>query len=530
MNRIVDYWPVADYKPRKNQLLAFDWMEENPDAKYYFLQAPVGAGKSLIGTTFANYLKAISQRERASFVLTPQRILQEQYEKSFPRHMLASLYGKSNYPCSKIDSTCDVGSALPGNCASCPYAGARNRAQGTDHVVLNYKIALLMFLYTQVWETRPLVVLDECHTAETYLTELDAVAITSNRADKYDVKWKTFDDINKALNWVEKDYLPKATDYFDDLYNELINIIEYNEQPDAKAIPKLKELNGLHEHLDAIRELVLYPEDTIKNEYVLVKDKITMRFKRLRAGPTFHKIVEPYGDKFLFMSSTILNYKGFCQDLDIDPDQAVYLDLQSEFPAENRPVFYMPQMKMNASWKQPENENKRSVMLSTIQQIIKMHENDSGIIHTGNFQIAEWLVENLEGKISQDIWHHNPTSNTDRNAVINAFQRSERPGVLISPSITEGLDLKDDLARFAIFAKVPFGYLGDQWIKRRMEMSQEWYQRRALIDIIQGGGRVVRTPDDQGYVYILDQSWGYLYYNTAGFIPEWWKEAYLVQR
>ena len=167
-------------------------------------------------------------------------------------------------------------------------------------------------------------------------------------------------------------------------------------------------------------------------------------------------------------------------------------------------------------------------MANGVKQLLEMHPEENGIIHTGNFAIAEWLVELLERwpKATHEFIHHNPSSGDDRNTVINHFIDNPKPSVLISPSITEGLDLVDDLARFAIFCKVPFGYLGDQWIKRRMQMSKEWYQRRALIDIIQGGGRVVRSQKDEGTVYILDESWGFLFSQTVNKIPKWWKEAY----
>jgi Rad3-related DNA helicase len=59
-----------------------------------------------------------------------------------------------------------------------------------------------------------------------------------------------------------------------------------------------------------------------------------------------------------------------------------------------------------------------------------------------------------------------------------------------------------------------------------MEMSMEWYQRRAITHIIQGGGRIVRALDDDGIVYILDESFGYLYRQTYNIIPQWWKDSY----
>jgi Rad3-related DNA helicase len=155
-----------------------------------------------------------------------------------------------------------------------------------------------------------------------------------------------------------------------------------------------------------------------------------------------------------------------------------------------------------------------------------MHKTDSGIIHTANFKIAEWLVENLD--VPQKIYHHNPDSGDDRNSIIEAFQDSPKPGLLISPSITEGLDLKDDLSRFAIIAKTPFPYMGDQWVKARQELSTEWYRRQALIDVIQGCGRIVRSKDDYGNVYIIDESWAYLYSQSQNAIPQWWKDSYRV--
>jgi len=59
-------------------------------------------------------------------------------------------------------------------------------------------------------------------------------------------------------------------------------------------------------------------------------------------------------------------------------------------------------------------------------------------------------------------------------------------------------------------------------------MSSEWYQRQTLINIIQGGGRIIRTEDDIGTVYIIDASFGYLYKTAHHIIPRWWKDAYTI--
>lgn len=526
---IFDFWPFP-YPPRPNQVKAMKWLEEEyrKGTRYLILEAPVGTGKSNLGITFSNF---VSGHNGNAFVLTPQRILQEQYETSFrgnDKVSLASFYGKSNYECKSKKSSCEVGSLVKPSCSSCPFKAAKKAAQEAGNTVMNYKLALLSFAFTQTFKSqRRVMVLDECHTLENHLVDFDMVQVTEFRAKKYDIKWQVMTTIPTALSWIRDTYLPKIEQAVAKGEQEVAPLLDKSGTDLTQAdIKKIREHNGLLDHYDEVREILYTDIEEIQNNYVLVHDKTTMSFKRLKGAHTFHQLLDPRAEFFLFMSSTILNKDGFCQDLGIDQSKAAFLSLDSDFPVENRPVLYLPQMKMNADWKSPERQKERDRMLDTVKQILDMHEGESGIIHTGNFQIAAWLVDELSYNSKHNIYHHNPGSGDDRNTIINTFISDPNASVLISPSITEGLDLKDDLGRFAIFAKIPFGYLGDQWIKRRMEMSTEWYQRRALIDIIQGGGRVVRGPEDKGNVYILDASWAYLYRSTQYMVPKWWKAAY----
>lgn len=531
---ILDFFPLKDKKPRKNQIIALEWLADQ-DAKYLLLEAPVGVGKSAIGVCFAEYLKALhaDSPSNASFILTPQRILQEQYANSFDRAIMSSLYGKSNYPCQTRNTTCDIGSLFKEHkCEYCPHKSAIKWARTSHNVVLNYKLALLMFGFTSVFTRRLLMILDECHTMEEHLTEFDSVNITHKRATKYGVReWpdSSKTDIFKAQEWLREIYLPAADSYLMRLHHQVEPLLT------AEALTKndmklVREYHRLQDYVDEMMLFVRLPHEDLATNYVLIFDKTMFKFKQLTGARNFHTLLEPKGHRFLCMSSTILNKEGFCRDLGLPPEQTAFLSLDSEFASENRPVVYIPQMRMNATWKDDNRRNERAKMLDGVKKILELHKDQSGIIHTGNFKIAEWLVNELSlwPESTHDLLHHNPNCGEDRNTVINRFIDGQRPALLISPSITEGLDLFDDLARFAIFAKVPFGYLGDQWIKRRMQMSSEWYQRRALIDIIQGGGRVVRSQTDYGTVYILDESWGYLYSKTFGMIPKWWKQGYQV--
>jgi Rad3-related DNA helicase len=529
-SNIMDYWPFP-YPPRQNQEIALPWLAANQDKRYLILEAPVGAGKSNIGLVYSLF------RGSNAFVLTPQRILQEQYEESFqttPEIDLASFYGKSNYQCHTKNADCSVGSLVKPRCKDCPYDNARDNAKSSHNTVMNYALGLGVWAFTRLFKSkdgepvsRNLMILDECHTLEESLVGFDALAITEWRCKKYNVKWQRCDTLKKACNYLRDVYFPKMKEVVNDLASDLEYLKDKTPSDLTKGeLNKLKELAALETHV--FEEVIVFSSaqdaeiEKLSQAFVLVNDPKMFEFKRLSGARAFRNIVEPMADQFLFMSSTVLDKDGFCRDLGIDPNDAAFLSLQSEFDVSNRPVYYMPQHKMNYKWTEDAAGKKR--MLETIEKLLEMHDGESGIIHTGNFKIAEWLCDNLD--IEQQIFSHNPGSGDDRNAIIKAFIASPKPGVLISPSSTEGLDLKGDLGKFAIFAKVPFGSLGDQWIKRRMEMSKTWYQRRALIDIIQGGGRIVRGPEDTGSVYILDQSFGFLKSQTNTMIPRWWHDSY----
>jgi len=529
---IKDYWPIPEFEIRGNQEKALDWMQEQiklTDAKYIILELPVGSGKSILGV---NLSKFIDKSSGSSYILTPQRILQDQYVSDFKevkegtpsRRFLTALHGKSNYDCHK-GMSCKIGSITKPACDNCPFARAKRDARNAHNTVLNYKLALTSFNYTDTFTRRDLMIMDEAHTLERHLVDFDSVDITYARCKKYDIDFAVQRDLNSAMKWVKENYLPKLEDKLNDIEADC-ELLKEEPNPTKKELAKINECEELASHIADTTEMSLRNDTYLKENFVLVFDKIMFQFKRIAGSYSFNKIIKPMANKFLFMSSTILNKVTFCLDLGISPNDAAFISLPSEFAPENRPVHYMPVMRMNASWQKPENAGGRREMISRINGLLGIHEEDNGIIHTGNYQVSKWLVEELSKTTNHVIYHHNPQGDMKRGEAINGYMDSSVPAILISPSITEGLDLKDDLARFAMIVKVPFGYLGDQWIKRRMEMSEEWYRRRAITDIIQAGGRIVRSMDDEGTVYILDASFGYLYSRSLNMVPQWWKDAY----
>lgn len=529
MKEMLKYWPFDKDPPRVTQKEVMSWLETIPShIRYILCEIPVGGGKSPIAI---NYSAFLSKYKGNAYVLTPQKILQNQYENSFDSAQLASLYGKSNYHCESKKTNCDIGAILPPKCGDCVFNQALQAGNRSPNLVLNYTLALLLFKYIsgdKMIPRRDLLVFDECHTLENHLVEFNAIQVGEGRCKQFKLKYVEHKTGIQALHWIENKYMPVIKDTFLNFKKQFEEIeSEYDggkmTKQEMDIVLKYKDIK---EHLASMDEFISLGKDEIEKRYVFIPDKTYFKFKELYGKNVFHQIVKPMADRFLFMSSTILDKEAFCYDLGINPDEAMMISTDSEFPLDTRPIIYTPRMKMTFGWHNDEKKMERKEMIDSVIDIMDSHKNHNGIIHTGSFQVAKWLIENIEGKVPHRIIHHLPDAGFERGVVINEFMEDtgERK-VLISPSITEGLDLKNDLGRFAITVKVPYPYLGDRWVARRAEISKEWYNRQAMIGIIQGGGRIVRTKGDWGNFYILDESFGGLLKFMRPKLPRWWIDS-----
>jgi len=535
---IWDHWAMPNDPPRETQITTLDWMAELPaKAKYIFLQVPVGGGKSPIAISYASFLG--NKTFGSSYILTPQRILQKQYEDSFIDQNLIAVYGKANYMCTtKLGLNCDIGNDIKPACPTCPSKEAFQRIANTPHVALSYKLGLLyseLFPGTSMdFPVKDLMVFDECHTLENNLVSHRAVNVNTRRCDSMKLSFFRPSSLKEAHDWLIETYYPAVCDRFGDLeimVKEIDNKYEFS--PGSLLPSEIRTKNDFKDitrHRVLVRNLVNKNFATVEEFYVLMVDKNMFQFKEIFGANLFHHILEPKANRFLFMSSTILNFKSYATDLGIPVDESATISLPSEFKKENRPVYFIPTSKMTYGWDKPVNAPLRTKMVDKVIMLMDAHKEKSGIIHTGSFNIAKWLIGELQGRVSHNIITHDPEDNGSRDDCIAEFtdNKGKVPTILISPSCTEGLDLTGNTARFAIFVKVPYPYLGDEWVKRRLDLSNEWYQRQAMTGIIQGGGRIVRSHDDWGNTYILDSAFSKLWAQFKGLTPEWWKDAFSV--
>ena len=107
------------------------------------------------------------------------------------------------------------------------------------------------------------------------------------------------------------------------------------------------------------------------------------------------------------------------------------------------------------------------------------------------------------------------------------FEKDENPLVLVSPSMSEGVDLPYDKCRFQIIYKMPFPYLGDKQVNMRMKRDKKWYAYKTVMTLMQAYGRGMRAEDDSCYTYIIDSDINMLFKSPMyrSQIPDFFKEA-----
>jgi Rad3-related DNA helicase len=116
----------------------------------------------------------------------------------------------------------------------------------------------------------------------------------------------------------------------------------------------------------------------------------------------------------------------------------------------------------------------------------------------------------------------------NRDAILAEHVKSSEPTVLVSPSMTEGVDLKGDLSRFQIVCKVPYPSLGDKLVRKRMNKWKWWYPLQTAKTIIQAIGRSVRSSEDYAITYILDSDWERFFSRNGNLFPESFKKTIQV--
>ena len=491
--------------------------------KCYFLDAPTGVGKSLIGIGIYAYtittkrvidaLRGDPDSRYRCLYVTRTKQLQEQVLKDFPN--AKTIAGRSNYVCAKFPKKFPEVTAedCPGKCGLlCAYRQAKAAAVAAPVAVLNEAYYLAEINGPGQFSGADYVVLDEVDGAESGLLRHIQFTISERQLKNFHLTPPAqLDNFSQWLAWADKargdvlsfaqsmkDQLNPISDNWSDLD------ITMNKQVTRLASFGQKLATFL---LDVNESWIFSLETNDKSGWKAV-------FKPIQVSDYADRYLWRHADLFLGMSGSIFDPKILAADLGA-PDYE-YSRMDSPFPVKNRPLLYCPLVGLKFSTMQDELPK----LAAAVDTILKKYPKDRILVHTVSYRIRDYLLSHLVGR---RLMTHN---SEDREQALQEFKR--RPGaVMISPSFDRGVDLPNEFCRCVIICKVPYLGLGDLQTKARMSKpdGQRWYNLKAIQSVVQMSGRGVRGGDDFCDCIILDRQFGNLLARTRHALPKWWMDA-----
>ena len=255
----------------------------------------------------------------------------------------------------------------------------------------------------------------------------------------------------------------------------------------------------------------------IKKENDDIKE---VEFKPLDISPYCGDIFDRCS-KTLVMSATILNPQAYCRNIGLNPSEVKFIQVQSDFPLENRPIYPLNIAYLN--YDSLQLQETKSSIVEAVDNIMTIHKNDKGIIHTTSYEQLNIIKDHISQDNSQRLLITDP--NLQREVVISEHINSMKPTVLISPSLYTGIDLKDDLSRFQIITKVPYPNLNDRWINAKRDSDREWYSWQTALRLVQAYGRSIRTREDWAKTYVLDSAFNRFVNKNKSIFPDYFVQA-----
>ena len=536
-----DHFPFPEIRTNQGPALdkANKWLQ-SPE-KFMIGECPTGFGKSpydiAIGS-FAKTLPSFGAYTPGAYILTPQKTLAEQYMKDFAEMGLAELKGRNNYRCERWsnelgeDIDCETGadlnetSGMGERCEFCPYRSAKEAFISNPIGTTNFSYYLHETNHAHQLPDRNVLILDEGHNTEDQILGLTDTCIRQKDCDKYGAgKLPIFDagDNAAVLNWLDNILVGAATRYGYAVDKE---IKEARDDERVKAIRKKKSLERFLQRINMFRnsadpgEWFVWSDWQVNERTGRTTGTGDLLIKPLTARLFADALLFSKAQKVLITSATILDFNTFMRNLGIQRDNAVTISVDSEFPIENRPIFYRPVGSM--SYKKIDAT--LPLMAAEIESLLTRYIAKKGIIHTNSYKVNKYICDYLRSTgHAKRIITHDSTKGSRERAVAEHLASKEAT-VLISPSMTEGLDLKEDLSRFQILCKVPYPAL-DPYTRARMERDGDWYQWQTCLKLVQATGRSIRSKTDRAHTYVLDADFSKFIQMNNRRLPKYWLDS-----
>lgn len=542
-----------------------------------FIQAPTGTGKGLIGMELS--------KDFNSYILTSEKSLQQQYEDDIAKFeeygQIKSICGVDTYRCNINDEKFSLGvcrslglgnqEALKLPCAhECEYLQRWKKAKEAKRTVMNYSYYLIQmnFVLENLGDGAPfgprsLVICDEAHK----LPDI----IESHFACTIDLK--IIDSITRCLTMLSASRLSTKRIDVQHLFDQIIKVVQLPLKGDSKLhLFELENLSSAYGHVlnsfNALKEdlakkfltksgsaadlkrkakslpkevkVVLKMADNLKDRYCKIHDYVenikehgllnlivdadtpqTRTYHNLSDEQLFKKHFQKHSEVRVYLSATV-QPDLLATRWGLKEESAHVMFIDSEWDdAKSRVVLCNT---ANMSYNNAD-ESLRQIIRKT-NSLLANHENERGIIHTSSNKLAQDISENLHPRVRDRIIRYSSTS--EKMNILANWDSYSKDAVLIGPSLTTGIDLKDDHARFNIVVKLSYPNMRSALWAKRAECLNHIYIGETAAVLEQACGRTTRSKDDWSISYILDsRAERFILQNQKYFSPSFLKRIRL---
>ena len=571
---------VEELRPHQEQGIV-EIMKHFEDRKVVFLDAPTGAGKTLIGEAVRQLVRQRFRSPQALYVCTTKS-LQNQFVHDFTYAKV--IKGRSNYPTSDDPDRfeargvrrlhagmCTKESIKTDDvpfCDQCEFetpdkrytteGGMDKKAEGISHCYschpwqsCHYEVAKSTALVSELAIANTayflteanlvgrfgqdiyghchfqLAIIDEADTLENVLMGHIELRLPRQAMKAFNLTVPSYKGHSKpdrhremAETWVE--WAKDATEVIKVEFKRLHHKRKDYEVPPPALAADIERVGRYLNQLETVTaSLTLEPENWVLDGY----DKGDVHFKPIMVTSHARPLLWRHSDRFLLMSATLVSPRQMAQDLGLQDNEWASVVVDSHFPVGRRPIRVQPVVSM--SYKKKDTAWPR--MAKGIEEILKRHPTDRVLIHTVSYKLTEFLANELRKTEHADrILAY--TQAGERDKILEDY-RQHFASVLLAPSFDRGIDLPDDQCRVIIIAKVPYPSLGDKQVSQRFygtPTGRGWFYMETIRSLVQMSGRGMRHHNDQVTTYILDSQfainvWTSKYGRSR--IPAWWKKA-----
>lgn len=507
------------------------------------LDAPTGTGKSIIAMICS---LLISSYGKEGYLIASDISLQEQYERDLEKFNFpwGSIKGVDNYMCDANGEKFSLGEcrirnlSMQQTCSlscysNCGYYFNRTRAINSKVSLLNYSYWLVQRNYVErrlaeegleaPFKKRDFIFFDEAHKVDEIVQNYFSPRIDKDLTERCMelqsfMKREGYQDpkisesdlkgcVDRVFSSEDKDQLFFALESIEHFLLRLVRLGRELRDDLKKRYPFEKGFSVPKKYkrplflVDYVKDVHCKLEDfteilILAGIHNLVKIPNGELITSFQCLDETHLLQWHFHEKAPFkvmMSATFGNHRTYAKVAALK--SAKVIALKSDFDFSKSPIYYSKLFKLNFK----DREKNLPHVIAMLDRILDRHSGARGIIHTGSYYFSEEILK--RSKHYKRLMNYDG-SNEKREA-LQKFVQSE-DGVLMGPSLLEGLDLQEDKSRFQVFFKVPFPSLADPMVKEKIKLSNGWYDWKTSLRIMQGVGRSIRNREDWAVTYFLD--------------------------